>query len=135
MNRRLTVALFGALILLAPTTVYANGFNYLEGSMRWTAVGAVIGCLVGLLVATANRARPVGLTVWIASTGMAVGLVFAAFYVLQNYPFFFPHNVGCLPVLVLVAVAVVLVFCAVVWIVRGAAGRTGDRRDPPDPDR
>lgn len=107
MKHRASIGLAVVLLLLLPAAAHANGFTYAENAIGWAMAGAVVGCIVGLLISRATGARGnFGNEKWMVGSGFAAGLLCAFLYVASNLRFFFPSNVGCLPVLALVALAV-----------------------------
>ena len=63
------------LVFAAPSPAFANGFNYLVSSMRWSAAGAVVGCVFGLIAALANEVPSSRRAVWVFVTSLCMGLV------------------------------------------------------------
>jgi peptidoglycan/LPS O-acetylase OafA/YrhL len=63
------------LVIGLPAPAFANGFNYLVSSMRWSAAGAVVGCLFGMLAALANQVPSNRRAVRVFVTGLGMGLL------------------------------------------------------------
>jgi hypothetical protein len=115
-------------VLLVPTVAAANGMVRMIQSFEFTLTGGLAGCVAGAIFALAKQAKLGRLLALSIGGGVAAGLISAAVFVGGNSSFFFPHNVGILLPLAVIAAGTGIVGGLAAGLI-GAGLRTLRRRN------
>ena len=108
MNPRALSVAAGGIVLLAPSAAMANGMVRMTQSFEFTLTGGLIGCVIGVVIALARRAKIGRLLAFAMGAGLAAGLLAAALFVGAHLEFF-SNNTGIVGALVIIALGTAVV--------------------------
>ncbi len=125
-----------ALLCLAPSMAWADGWDAVEGCFRIAFWGAGVGCVVGVGVAWVRRARNGGWFGWTIGGGLALGLGGLFMFMLTSQPlnpdFFGFALISVIGTAVISAVGGGLL-AMLAWAIRSRFPPKDRNRHPPPP--